>query len=80
MNAICEFTAPPQLRYDAATRQLSTQLESPGKPRHSVTLLLRASAEFGLAFELEQEPAECLANGRQRGKEQRELKKLAGVK
>ena len=50
LHGVCEFTAPQQLRYDAATRQLTAQLEAPGQPRHTVTLLLSASAEFGAAF------------------------------
>ena len=50
LHGVCEFTAPQQLRYDASTRQLSAQLEASGPPRHTITLLLSTSAEFGAAF------------------------------
>ncbi len=50
LHGVCEFTAPQQLRYDAITRHLSAQLEPPGPPRHTVTLLLSASARFAASF------------------------------
>jgi hypothetical protein len=50
LHGVREFTAPEQLGYDAATRQLAVQAGSPGKPRHTVTLLVSGTEAFCSAF------------------------------
>jgi hypothetical protein len=46
LHGVREFTAPEQLRYDAASRTLTAQAGSPGKPRHTVTLLVSGTDAF----------------------------------
>ena len=46
LHGLREFTATDELSYDTATRRLSVQGSPPGKPRHTVTLLLSASTAF----------------------------------
>ena len=41
-----EWSVPEILCYDDVSRHLSSQLESAGEPRHSVTLSLSGSAQF----------------------------------
>lgn len=46
LHGVREFTAPEQLRYDGASRTLAAQAGSPGKPRHTVTLLVSGTDAF----------------------------------
>ena len=50
LHGLREFTAADQISYDPATRQLSVQGGAPGKARHTVTLILSGSREFGERF------------------------------
>lgn len=46
LHGLREFTAADQISYDAATRRLSVSGGAPGKPRHTLTLLLSGNAAF----------------------------------
>lgn len=50
LHGLREYTVPEQIGYDAATRRLAVQAASPGKPRHTVTLLLSGTDEFCFTF------------------------------
>ena len=50
LHGVREFTAPERITYDAATGSLDVQAATPGKPRHTVTLLLSGTDEFCSAF------------------------------
>lgn len=50
LHGLREYTVPEQIGYDAATQRLAVQAASPGKPRHTLTLLLSGTDEFCFAF------------------------------
>ncbi|CAM3449071.1 hypothetical protein [Polaromonas hydrogenivorans] len=50
LHGLREYTVPEQIGYDAATQRLAVQAASPGKPRHTVTLLLSGTDEFCSSF------------------------------
>lgn len=50
LHGVREFTAPEQITYEAVTGSLKVQAAVPGKPRHTVTLLLSGTDEFCSLF------------------------------
>ena len=50
LHGLREFTAPDRLDYDPATRRLGVKPGLPGKPRHTLTLLLSGTHAFCAAF------------------------------
>jgi hypothetical protein len=50
LHGMREYSVPEQIAYDAATRRLTAEAGPPGKPRHTLTLLLSGNDGFCLAF------------------------------
>ncbi len=50
LHGVREMTAPEALHYDEVTRQISVEAGAPGKPRHTLTLLLSGTPAFCAAF------------------------------
>ena len=50
LHGVREFTAPERTTFNAATGSLDVQAGAPGKPRHTLTLLLSGTDAFCEAF------------------------------
>ena len=50
LHGVREFTAPDRITYNVATGSLDVQAGTPGKPRHTLTLLLSGTDAFCDAF------------------------------
>ena len=50
LHGVREFTAPERITFNAVTGSLDVQAGAPGKPRHTLTLLLSGTDAFCDAF------------------------------
>ena len=50
LHGVREFTAPERITFNAVTGSLDVQAGTPGKPRHTLTLLLSGTDAFCDAF------------------------------